>query len=44
MSEYLKKKIKWHKKIYAQYLNENNESVDIHYTAECNRRKVRISM
>ena len=28
MSEYLEKKIKWHNKIYAEYLNENNESVD----------------
>ena len=28
MSEYLKNKIKWCKKIYAEYLNENNQSVD----------------
>ena len=28
MSEYLKKKIKWHNKIYAEYLNGKNESVD----------------
>ena len=28
MSEHLKKKIKWRNKIYAEYLNENNESVD----------------
>ena len=28
MSEYSKKKIKWCKKIYAEHLNENNESVD----------------
>ena len=28
MSEYLKKKIKWRNNIYAEYLNENNESVD----------------
>ena len=27
-SEYFKKNIKWPNKIYAQYLNENNESVD----------------
>ena len=27
MSEYLKK-IKWHDKIYAEYLNGNNESID----------------
>ena len=25
MSEYLKNKIKWHNKIYAEYRNENNE-------------------
>ena len=25
MTEYLKKKIKWLNKIYAEYLNENNE-------------------
>ena len=28
MSEYLKNKIKWHNKIYAEYLNQNNESID----------------
>ena len=28
MSEYLKKKIKWHYKIYAEYLNGKNESDD----------------
>ena len=28
MSEYLKNKIKWRNKIYAEYLNENNESID----------------
>ena len=28
MSEYLKKKIKWRNKIYAEYLNGKNESVD----------------
>ena len=28
MSEYLKNKIKWCNKIYAEYLNENNESID----------------
>ena len=28
VSEYLKKKIKWCKKIYAKYLNENNGIVD----------------
>ena len=27
-SEYLKNKIKWPNKIYAEYLNESNESVD----------------
>ena len=28
MSEYLKNKIKWHNRIYAEYLIENNESID----------------
>ena len=28
ISEYLKNKIKQHSKIYAEYLNENNESVN----------------
>ena len=28
MSEYLKKKIKWRNKIYAEYLNGKNEGVD----------------
>ena len=28
MSQYLKKQIKWHKKIYAKYLNGKNGSVD----------------
>ena len=28
MTEYLKKKIKWCNKIYAEYLNGQNESVD----------------
>ena len=28
MSEYLKNKIKWRNKIYAEYLNENNGSID----------------
>ena len=28
MTEYLKKKIKWHNKIYAEYLNGQNKSVD----------------
>ena len=28
MPEYLENKIKWHNKIYAEYLNENNGSVD----------------
>ena len=28
MTEYLKKKIKWRNKIYAEYLNGQNESVD----------------
>ena len=28
MFEYLKSKIKWLNKIYAEYHNENNESVD----------------
>ena len=28
MSDYLKNKIKWCNKIYAEYLNENNESID----------------
>ena len=28
MSEYFKNKINWCKKIYAEYLNENNKSVD----------------
>ena len=28
MSEYLKNKIKWHNRIYEEYLNENNESID----------------
>ena len=28
MTEYLKKKIKWHNKIYAEYLNGQNETVD----------------
>ena len=28
MSECLKNKIKWRNKIYTEYLNENNESVD----------------
>ena len=28
MSEYLKNKTKWCNKIYAEYLNKNNESVD----------------
>ena len=38
MSEYLKNKIKWRNEIYAEYLNENNES------AKCNSRSFRISM
>ena len=28
MPEYLKNKIKWCNKIYAEYFNETNESVD----------------
>ena len=28
MHEYLENKIKWHSKIYAEYLNKNNGSVD----------------
>ena len=28
MSKYLKNKIKWHNRIYAEYLNENNENID----------------
>ena len=28
MSQHLKNKIKWHNKIYAEYLNENNDSAD----------------